>query len=89
MRFWLVTLVCVLPTVALGHDQRPTIDPLPSSLGSRDPADADARVPRFHYRAITGAIRTYRPVDPMPWQERNRNVAPETKQEPAPPAKKP
>ena len=32
--------------------------------------------PRFKYEAINAGTRSYRPVDPMPWGDVNRRVAP-------------
>lgn len=38
------------------------------------------------YRSVTSDLRSYRPVDPLPWDEINRRVAPQPK-EPSNPKK--
>jgi hypothetical protein len=51
-----------------------TAAPPPSSLVSA--ADPGARVPATRYRSVMTATETLRPVEPQPWQELNRKVAP-------------
>lgn len=41
-----------------------------------DPADPAARVPPARYESITAGGKSYRPVEPMPWADVNRRVAP-------------
>ena len=49
-----------------------------SSQGSGPhPADPQARVPAANYRAVTGGYTSQRPVEPLPWRERNERVTPQ------------
>jgi hypothetical protein len=43
---------------------------------ARDAADPGATVPPAHYRSILSGTRSFRPVEPMPWGDVNRRVAP-------------
>lgn len=38
--------------------------------------DEPGHASRFNYEAINAGTRSYRPVDPMPWGDVNRRVAP-------------
>lgn len=38
--------------------------------------DEPGHASRFKYEAINAGTRSYRPVDPMPWGDVNRRVAP-------------
>jgi hypothetical protein len=40
------------------------------------PDDAGVRIPASRYVPITSGTKSYRPVDPLPWGEVNRRVAP-------------
>jgi hypothetical protein len=51
------------------------------------PDDA-VKVKPFSYAPITAGNRSYRPVDPMPWGDVNRRVAPRGSLPGAPPASK-
>ncbi|MGO4684604.1 hypothetical protein [Hyphomicrobium sp. 2TAF46] len=53
--------------------------------------DEPGHAPRFKYDPVDKGTRSYRPVDPMPWGDVNRRVAPEgalptAKPETSPPA---
>ena len=49
-----------------------------SSQGSGPhPADPQARVPAASYRPVTGGYASQRPVEPLPWRERNERVTPQ------------
>ena len=39
-------------------------------------ADPTAAVPPVHYESITAGTKSYRPVEPLPWPDVNRRVAP-------------
>jgi hypothetical protein len=39
-------------------------------------ADPGAPVPPVRYESITAGTKSYRPVDPLPWPDVNRRVAP-------------
>lgn len=52
---------------------------LPRVIGERDPSDPRERVPPAGYRPVTAATKTFRPVDPLPWDQINRRVAPRPK----------
>ena len=78
-----VLMLLLTPTAATAFDRHQHIADLPSVLGDRDPSDPGERVPRFTYKSVTAATKSYRPVDPLPWDELNRRVAPRPKQDPA------
>lgn len=44
-----------------------------------DVADPTARVPATGYRSAFRGYESQRPVEPLPWRERNENVAPKPK----------
>jgi len=51
------------------------VPPPPAALTtSYDPA---ARVPASRYRPVTAGTRDFLPVEPLPWGETNRNLAPQ------------
>lgn len=51
--------------------------PAPSLTAAADPA---ARVPATRYSSVTAPYTRQRPVEPLPWRERNQNVAPQAAQ---------
>lgn len=79
----IVFMFLLAPTTALAFDRHQHPADLPRVFGDRNPSDAGSRVPRISYQSVTSATKTYRPVDPLPWDERNRRVAPRPKQDPA------
>lgn len=46
-----------------------------------DAADSNAAVAPTAYRSVLGGYTGQRPVEPMPWVERNRSVTPQPKTE--------
>lgn len=48
----------------------------PSIEAGADPSNAAAPVPPARYAPVLGGTVDYRPVEPRPWAERNRLVAP-------------
>jgi hypothetical protein len=51
----------------------------------RDPANPDASVPPARYSPVISGMKSYRPVEPLPWGDVNRRVMPEDAQpSPAP-----
>ena len=44
-------------------------------------ADPGARVRAQRYVPVTAGTVDYKPVDPLPWKERNENVAPKKEQQ--------
>jgi hypothetical protein len=51
----------------------------------RDPANPDASVPPARYSPVISGMKSYRPVEPLPWGDVNRRVTPEDAQpSPAP-----
>jgi hypothetical protein len=42
----------------------------------RDPADPGAPVPPARYAPVISGTKSYRPVEPVPWGNVNRSVAP-------------
>jgi hypothetical protein len=44
-----------------------------------NPDDPRAPVPRAGYRSTIGPYKSRRPVEPAPWNEQNRGVAPQPK----------
>jgi hypothetical protein len=47
------------------------------------PDDPAAPVPLTRYRPVTSGTKTYRPVEPLPWGDVNRRIAPQLKETPA------
>jgi hypothetical protein len=45
-------------------------------FGGADASDPNHRVPSAGYRPVLTGYSSQRPVDPSPWVERNRQVAP-------------
>jgi hypothetical protein len=43
---------------------------------AQSPADPGAAVPPMRYESITAGTKSYRPVEPLPWPDVNRRVAP-------------
>lgn len=41
-----------------------------------DPANPRERVPPTRYKSVTRDLQSYRPVEPLTWEELNRRVAP-------------
>lgn len=74
-------LIMLLPAAASAHDGERY--GLPKVIGDRDPADPWEAVPAARYRSLTAATKSYRPVDPLPWEELNRRVAPRSLSEPS------
>lgn len=72
----LVILLVVAPSAAAGFDSVRGHGNLPGSFGNRDPSDPSVRVPDTRYEPVTASIKSFRPVDPLPWDELNRRVAP-------------
>jgi uncharacterized lipoprotein YajG len=48
---------------------------------SGGPADPGSRVPAQRYAPVTAGTVDYRPVDQLPWKERNEKVAPKKEQQ--------
>lgn len=46
-------------------------------IAGPDPSRPEARVPAVGYRATIGSYQRQRPVEPAPWVEQNRRVAPQ------------
>ena len=84
MRGPLVLLVVLYPATAGAFDRHHQAHDLPRAIGDRDPSERAQRVPRAAYQSVTAAIKTYRPVEPLPWDELNRRVTPRPKEEPRP-----
>jgi hypothetical protein len=56
-----------------------------SPASARDPADPAASVPQTRYSGVMSGTKSYRPVEPLPWGDVNRRVAPpDAAREPAP-----
>ena len=79
----LILVSLLAPNAALAFDRHQHTADLPRVFGDRDPGDPGSRVPRISYKSIPSATKTYRPVDPLPWDELTRRVAPRPKQDPA------
>lgn len=85
-RLQAILLLALLTEPAYAFDWPIGRRSLPRVIGERDPSDPGARVPRTTYQSVTAATKTYRPVAPLSWEELNRRVTPQPKQEA--PAKK-
>jgi hypothetical protein len=64
-------LLALLVLLEVGHGADRTL----RVAGPDDPA---ARVPDARYEPITSGTKSYRPVEPLPWPDVNRRVAPPT-----------
>jgi hypothetical protein len=53
------------------------VAPPPPQLAAADP---NVPVPAVRYRSVTAPYTRQRPVEPLPWRERNRSVAPQAGQ---------
>jgi hypothetical protein len=51
----------------------------PPTLGGRDPSDPSHRVPPITHRPVTSGLRSFRPVEPLPWGGQNQKVTPKPK----------
>ena len=78
----IVLMLLLVPTAAAAFDRHQIRGDLPRVLGVRDPSDPGERVPRVTYKSVIATIKTYRPVDPLPWDELNRRVMPRPKPKP-------
>ncbi|MDI4236528.1 hypothetical protein OZ411_27315 [Bradyrhizobium sp. Arg237L] len=63
----------VMVAAALGGCQPKTVP-----IGSADPANPAAPVPRVTYRPTLAPYSSLRPATPMPWRDRNDAVAPKS-----------
>ncbi len=71
---WRYRLAVVLAAAALltqGCAQTP-----PTLLAGANPTNEDVRVPPTSYRSVLGDYASRRPVEPLPWSDRNNRVAP-------------
>ena len=59
--------------LAFGNAACTAAPPPASSVVAADPG---SRVPATRYRSVMTATETLRPVEPQPWQDLNRKVAP-------------
>jgi hypothetical protein len=51
-----------------------------TAINAASPDDPGAPAPSAGYRPVTSGTKTYRPVEPLPWGNVNRRVAPQPKQ---------
>jgi len=47
-----------------------------TAASAASPADPGARVPPAIYSPVTSGTKSFRPVEPLPWGDVNRRVAP-------------
>jgi hypothetical protein len=66
-----VVVLCLLAASCFTAPERPFSGP--------DPSDPAARAAVASYRPVLSGYRSQRPVDPLPWRERNEQVAPKPK----------
>lgn len=74
-RFWRPHVRAQLLIVLAASPVLAGWEPLPWPHAGQMPDDPGAGGPS-HYRSITAGTKTYRPVEPLPWDELNRRVAP-------------
>jgi len=53
-----------------------------TAVHAASPDDPGAPASSARYRPVTSGTRTYRPVEPLPWGDVNRRVAPQPQQAP-------
>ena len=75
-RFGAVALLPVAVLLAAWSDS-----PVPP-LHKSNPADPRAPAPRVGYRSTIAPYKSRRPVEPAPWREQNRRIAPQPKSSP-------
>lgn len=73
-RFWLRAALAASALLIQGCATSP-----PQPFSGVSPADADRRAAAVGYQPVLGDYVSRRPVDPSPWIERNRQVAPPQK----------
>ena len=66
-----LALIAALTAAALGACAAPP--PAPSLTAAADP---NAKVAPARYSSVTAPYTRQRPVEPLPWRERNQRVAP-------------
>lgn len=66
----LTSLAALLPGACSTMPQSP--------VAGHDPSDPAAPSAPARYSSVTAGMADYRPVEPKPWLERNRAVAPKT-----------
>jgi hypothetical protein len=73
---------CVIPFAALAllASAGGCADQPPAPVSGRDPSDPSARGRPVEYRSTIAPYTSERPVEPAPWGEQNRRVAPAPKQ---------
>lgn len=49
---------------------------LPNPYAGRDPSDPGSASSRLGYQPTTQELKSYRPVDPLPWRDVNKRVSP-------------
>jgi hypothetical protein len=65
-----------LPLLLLGASFLSAAAPDAVTAQGFDPADPQAPSPAAPYRSILSGTKSYRPVEPLPWGDVNRRVAP-------------
>ena len=53
-----------------------------TAVNAAAPEDPSAPVPSARYNPVTAGTKTHRPVEPLPWGDVNRRVAPKPKEVP-------
>ena len=48
----------------------------PQPFAAAQPSDPEVRIPAAAYRPVLSGYSSQRPVEPLPWLEQNRRVAP-------------
>lgn len=71
---WRYRLPAILAAAAFLLQGCSSVPPQP--LGAADASDPDIRVPAASYRSVVAGYASQRPVGPLPWTERNRDVTP-------------
>lgn len=71
-------LVAILQLIgpAYAHERLWWHRALPYPYAERDPSDPNAAMSALRYRPVTRELRSYRPIDPLPWGDVNKRVTP-------------
>jgi hypothetical protein len=70
-RAWVLTLLLLVILASPAAAELPT-------LSGGDPSQPWQTAPRPGYRPVTGDLRSFRPVEPVPWGAVNQRVAPKS-----------
>ena len=75
-RYWRPAVIAAITTLTQGCTAVPS-----QQLANTQVSDPNTRFPPAGYRSVLGSYSSQRPVDPLPWTERNQSVTPQPKKD--------